>query len=38
MSDVSKVSAFYYGNKVFIIYKEVLELQELEQHEGTVAS
>ena len=29
MSDVSKVSAFYYGDKVFIVYKEVLELQEL---------
>ena len=29
MSDVSKVSAFYYGDKVFIIYEQVLELQEL---------
>ena len=28
MSDVSKVSVFYYGDKVFIIYKEVLELQD----------
>ena len=28
----------YYGDKVFIVYKEILELQELEQHEGTVAS
>ena len=23
--------------KVFIVYKEVLELPELEQHEGTIA-
>ena len=30
MCDVSEVSVFYYGDKVFIIYKEVLELQKLE--------
>ena len=37
MSDVSKVSVFYYGDKVY--YKEVFqELQELERHKGTIAS
>ena len=33
--NVSKVSAFYYGDKVFIVYKEAVEFQELK---GPVAS
>ena len=36
--NVSKISAFYYGDKVFIVYKEAMEFQELEQHKETVAS
>ena len=36
--NISKVSAFYYGDKVYIVYKEAVEFQELERHKGTVAS